>query len=177
MIDPAPLLALRLALALLFASAARHKVLAFPAFRATFERYELVPRALAGSGAALVPGAEVSAAAALVAAPEAGALLASALLALYAGAIAGNLVRGRRDIECGCGGPAARQTLSGALVARNLVLACGALGCALTPSPRALIWLDALSITGGVAVLALLYAATNQLVANAPRLALLRGAP
>jgi hypothetical protein len=176
-IDPAPLLALRLALALLFASSARHKVFEFPAFRATFERYELVPRAVAGAAAALVPVAEVAAAGALVAAPGVGALLASALLALYAGAIAWNLWRGRRDIECGCGGPALRQTLSAALVARNLALVCGALTCALTPSTRALLWIDALSIAGGVCVLALLYAATNQLVANAPRLALLRGAP
>lgn len=177
MIDPAPLLALRLALALLFASAARHKLVAFSAFRAAFERYELVPHPVAGAVAALVPVVEVVAAVALVAAPGAGALLASALLALYAGAIAWNLRRGRRDIECGCGGPALRQTLSGALVVRNLVLVCGALACALTPSPRALIWVDALSIAGGVCVLALLYAATNQLVANAPRLAPLRGAP
>lgn len=177
MIDPTPLLVLRLALALLCASAARHKLVAFSAFRATFEGYELVPSPVAGTVAALVPVGELAAAVALVAAPGAGALLAGALFTLYTGAIAWNLWRGRRDIECGCGGPALRQTLSGVLVVRNLVLACGALACALTPSPRELIWVDALSIAGGVCALALLYAATNQLVANAPRLAPLRGAP
>ena len=36
---------------------------------------------------------------------------AALLLALYAGAIGVNLARGRRDIDCGCGGPASRQPI------------------------------------------------------------------
>ena len=42
------------------------------------------------------------------------------LLSLYTAAIVLNLARGRRDIDCGCGGPGSRQTLHEWLVWRNL---------------------------------------------------------
>ena len=47
--------------------------------------------------------------------------LAAVLMLVYAAAMAINLLRGRRDIDCGCGGET--QRLSWALPARNGVLA------------------------------------------------------
>ncbi len=175
--DPAPLLALQLALALVLATAAWHKLRDLAAFRAALEGYGLLPLAALAAGAVLAPAAEAFAAAALGVAPAAGALAAGALLALYTAAISWNLWRGRRGIDCGCAGPALRQPLSGSLVARNLVLCAAALACAAPPSGRALVWVDALSIAGGVAVLTALYAASNGLIAQAPRLAPLRSQP
>jgi hypothetical protein len=82
-----------------------------------------------------------------------------------------NLARGRRDLGCGCGGPAARQPISGGLVARNAALATAALAGLLSTATRALVWIDALTVVGTVAALAALYAATNALIAQAPALA------
>ncbi len=177
MIDPTPLVALRLALALLFAGAAWHKLRAFAAFREALAEYRLLPASTVAAAAGVVVACEGVVAVSLLAVPARGALLAAGLLALYTGAIGWNLLRGRREIECGCGGPALRQTLSGALVVRNLALVAAALACGAEPSSRALVWVDALSIGGAAAVLALLYAATNRLIANAPQLALLRSTP
>lgn len=51
-----------------------------------------------------------------------GASLASLLLILYSFAIALNLIRGRREISCGCGGVAGNHRISWLLVVRNLLL-------------------------------------------------------
>ena len=62
-----------------------------------------------------------------------------------------NLMRGRRFIDCGCGG--ATQPLSIGLVVRNVVLAIAAM-IALVPAPtRPLGWLDIVSMVAGVLVL------------------------
>ncbi|ARU60266.1 hypothetical protein CBW65_03700 [Tumebacillus avium] len=47
------------------------------------------------------------------------------LLAVYSAAIGINLLRGRREISCGCGGVAGNHLLSWKLVLRNLVLMAG----------------------------------------------------
>jgi hypothetical protein len=103
-----------------------------------------------------------------------GPLLAAGLLAVYTGAIAINLARGRRDIDCGCAGPALREPLSGWLLGRNGILLAAALACLVPLRPRPLVWVDALTVTGAVAALAAFYGALDRLVANAPRLAHLR---
>jgi hypothetical protein len=91
------------------------------------------------------------------------------LLALYGAAIAVNLRRGRREIDCGCGGPATRQPLSGWLLLRNAVLAAAA-GAALLPiAPRELGTFDRFTIAAAIGVLYLLYVATNALLAHLPR--------
>jgi hypothetical protein len=85
-----------------------------------------------------------------------------------------NLLRGRDHISCGCGGASGDQTLSWALVARNLAFA-GLVAWASTPaSGRDLVWLDYLVAVAGGAMLAGLYAAASQLIANQPRLQALR---
>ena len=158
-------------LALVFLSAAAHKLRAPRDFLATLRGYGLVPDRVAPAVAALLVGAEVSIGAGLFAAAtqRAAALGATALLALYGASIAINLLRGRRDIDCGCGGPAARQPLSGWLVLRNVCLAAMGIA-ALTPSSgRPLGALDGFTIAAAVAVLYLQYLASNLLLAYQPR--------
>ncbi|MBW2724378.1 MAG: methylamine utilization protein MauE, partial [Deltaproteobacteria bacterium] len=91
------------------------------------------------------------------------------VLCLYSLAIGINLARGRRDIDCGCAGPLARQTLHEMLVARNLVYAALALGAAAPMSLRAFGWLDGLTIGFGVVALFALAVAIDGLAAMAAR--------
>jgi len=96
------------------------------------------------------------------------------LLALVTAAVAINLLRGRTDISCGCGGASGDQTLSWALVARNGVFAGLLLLAAAGTAARPLAWADYLVIAVGGLLLAALYAAASQLIANQPRLTALR---
>jgi hypothetical protein len=174
-VDPALAIVLRAGLALLFATAAAHKLRDFGAFRDALEGYRLVPAPALGPSACGLIAAELGTAAALVLS-EHGGVAAAALLGLYSAAIALNLARGRREIDCGCFGPAMRQPLSLALVLRNLGLIALALVCLLPVGTRALGPLDALVIAAAVALAALLHGALNGLIANAPRLRALRDA-
>jgi hypothetical protein len=175
--DPVVDRTLGTALTLLFLVAAAHKLRAPAAFRTQLADYRLVPgRATTAAAAAVVAG-ELTTGFAFLAAPlrlaAAGAAL--VLLCAYSFAIALNLVRGRRDIDCGCSGPAFRQPLTPWLLARNAVLAGIAAARFVPVRDRTLIWVDSVSVLGGVAVLAALYSASNRMLANAPALARLRG--
>jgi hypothetical protein len=95
------------------------------------------------------------------------ALVAVALLLLaYTAAMAMNLVRGRRDLDCGCAGPGQRQTISGWLLARNLLLIALALGAIPLLHTAPLGWLGWCLALLGAALTALLYHVFNQLTAN-----------
>lgn len=174
-IDPALALSARLGLALLFASAAAHKLRDPGAFRAALAGYRLAPEWTQGPAVVALIAAELGVAFLLVAS-ERGAVPAALLLALYSAAITSGLARGLREIDCGCFGPAARQPLSAGLIARNLALVALALVAALPAGARGLTWLDAVAIGAAVALGTLLYASANTLLANAPRLRALRGA-
>jgi hypothetical protein len=176
-LDPAARAVLRLALAWLFARAAAHKLRDLRGFRAALADYRLLPEALLAPAAAAVAGAEATLAAWLLA-PGAGsvpALAAASLLLVYTAAIAVNLARGRRHIACGCAGPAAAAPLHEALLVRNAGLVALALAAALPAVPRTLEPIDAASVAGGAAALALLLAAAEVAIANAARLRLLSG--
>lgn len=167
-VDPALQCVVRAALSLLFGWATIHKLRDVAGFRVALERYELVPAPWAVPIGAFLITAEVGVAAGVWlprVAPVA-ALGAAAVLALYAGAIGVNLVRGRRDIDCGCSGPARRQPISGGLVVRNSVIAAAALVGALPAGPRPLLWVDGVTIVAGVGALACLYAAADGLLAE-----------
>jgi hypothetical protein len=176
-IDPAIDAALRAALAVLFAAAASHKVREPRRFRATVAEYRVLPGLLVTPAALALVGGEVGVAMALVlpAWRTAGLLGAAALLALYGAAIAVNLARGRRDLDCGCAGPAMRRPISGWLVARNAVLAAVALAGLVPTAARPLVWVDALTILGSTAALAALYAALDRMIAQLPAMARVRG--
>ncbi len=163
-IDPVLALALRACMALLFAAAALHKLSDPMAFRSVLSDYRLVPDGLVTPIAWATGVGELLLAVAFLL-PAAGllpALAAAALLTVYSCAIAINLLRGRRDLDCGCGGPP--QRLHPGLLGRNLALvAAGLMACAPT-SARALGWLDGLSFLGTVACASLLWAASNRLM-------------
>jgi Methylamine utilisation protein MauE len=174
LLDPALALLIRSALALLLGAGAIGKVRDRATFRAAVDGYDLLPARAVGLAAWLFPIAEGGLALALVAPGSFGvrsaALAGAALLfAVYGVAIAINLARGRREIDCGCGG-AAHVPLSGWLVARNALLVAAALAATGGTSARALGLVDALTVAGGVAVLALLWSALHGLLAYAGEL-------
>jgi hypothetical protein len=166
MIDPALHAVLRGALALLLAGAAAHKLRDLHAFRVALGDYQLVPWALTGLVAPALVAAEASAAALLLspAARPWGFAAAAALLALYSAAIAVNLLRGRRDIDCGCFGPAVHVGLGGGLLARNAGLLAAAGAGFLPVVPRPLGALDAATIAGALAFLGFAHAAAARLL-------------
>ena len=175
--DPVVERTLRSALALLFLVAAAHKLRAPTAFRAQLSDYRLVPARTTTAAAAAVVAGELTTGFALVAPSLRFAAAGAALLLLcaYSFAIALNLARGRRDMDCGCSGSAFRQPLTPWLLARNAVLVGIAAACLAPVQDRTLSWVDSVSVLGGVAVLATLYATSNRMLANAPALVRLRG--
>ncbi len=172
MIDPAAGYLLVLGGALLFASAAFHKLRDLPAFTLAFVAYRLLPGVWARRFAWLVPCIELATAIALVSAPRhrATVLAAAALLLFYALAIALNLARGRRDLDCGCGGRRDRRPIAAWMAWRNVMIAAALCFAALRWAPRTLGPPDLLTVAGGLAAAAILYAAIDRLCGEiAPR--------
>lgn len=170
--DPVVHLTLRAGLALLFVSAAAHKLRDLDAFVATIEAYAMLPPACSRPGAALIVGAEWLVGAGLVvwgtaALPALGAAL---LLAIYTVAVAVNLHRGRRDLACGCGGPVDEVPIGSGLLARNGILLIACLLAALPPSSRPLTLVDTVTGIGLLGASALMYAAIETARANAANL-------
>ena len=162
--------------ALLFASAALHKLLDLPRFAAVVDAYALLPGI--GRLALAVPLSELAAGVGVlwsVTRPWAG-LAGSALLAGYAFAIAVNLRRGRTDLACGCGGPNERRPIAPWMVWRNLALALLLCGAVLPWGHRPMLATDALTITAALASAALLYVSLDRLLGQVlPRAQQLQG--
>jgi hypothetical protein len=171
--DPVPQSALHAAAALLFLSAALHKWRDRSGFRTALAGYAMLPDSWVPASALAITAVEfaIAIACANPATAALGCAAGAALLGIYTAAVAFNLARGRRAIDCGCGGAGGERPLSPGLAARNAgLMALLALG-ALPESGRTLVWLDAVSIAGALLVLALSYAAADVAVANAARLA------
>ncbi|HLY55578.1 MAG TPA: MauE/DoxX family redox-associated membrane protein [Stellaceae bacterium] len=154
------------ALALVLLVGAAQKLRDFARFRRAVAEYRVLPAPFALPFAVLIVLTEL-AAAMLLAVPATrplGALAALALLLTVSASIAVNLLRGRSEIDCGCGGPG--QTISWGLVARNAVLALLALAAAVEPTARAFGLADAAMIGAGALIWAGLYLAADQLLAN-----------
>lgn len=180
MIDPAIGTLLSGAFALLFASAALQKARAFRYFAEVFRAYRLLPPSLPAAAAAAVPLLELAVAAALLlpATRIAAAVAGAALLLLYALAIGVNLLRGRRELSCGCGGPDERRPIAAWMIVRNGLLAAALGSVALPWTARTLHAADLLTVAGGMAVAALLYMSADRLLGRvAPRTALWGGSP
>ncbi|MCL1478388.1 MULTISPECIES: MauE/DoxX family redox-associated membrane protein [unclassified Marinobacter] len=168
MIDPVISTSAALALSVIFASAANHKIRHPNWFRRQVREYELIPGFMVPTAALALPVTELAVAAGLLwstSRPYAG-VLAFLLISLYALAIAINLARGRKDIDCGCSGPAMRQPLQPALLVRNGLLAVIALGALLPMLDRPLGLLDNFVIIAAGTVLVLLYTTTDLWIAN-----------
>ncbi|HSD11435.1 MAG TPA: MauE/DoxX family redox-associated membrane protein [Candidatus Binatia bacterium] len=170
-IDPVLNEVLALWLAAVFAVSAVMKLVDLESFAASVANYRLLPRWMEKPFASAVPLAEAASATGLsfAAARARGAAGVLALLAIFSAAIAINIARGRRDIDCGCFGAALRQGLSGWLLVRNLVLAGAAAAVWLPSFERTLVPLDWFTIALGGTTLAVLYVAANVAIVNAPR--------
>lgn len=175
--DPIFVIAAALAVAVILASAATHKLRAPARFATQLEDYQLLPQALVRPVARALPWCEVALAFALLvpAARHIAALAAAALLASYALAIAINLWRGRRDVDCGCAGPEQAQPIRPLLLARNTVLVGLALVASLAPLSRGMGVFDGFVVISASAVALLIYATADGLMANSPRLLKLIG--
>ncbi len=169
-VDPVFEWVARLSVALLLFTAARHKLLDISEFAATVRDYRVLPAPAASAAALFVALAELAVAFALLfpAADPVGPAAALALIALYSFAVGINLARGRRTMDCGCLGAAARQPLAPWLLIRNAGLALGPILLLLRNAPRAVSWIDAVSVLGGVAILAAIWSAAHQLAASQP---------
>jgi hypothetical protein len=156
--------------ALVLARAALHKAADLVRFEGVLADYRLAPEAALPALRWAIPLAEAACALALAipASRAAGGLAAAGLLLAYAAAMGINLARGRREIDCGCGG--APEPLGWGLVLRNLAMvaalapAIGGSGAALGAAGILAAWVPAF-----FALLA--FGAGEQLLANHARMA------
>lgn len=163
-------------LALILFAAAWHKLSEPEVFAGALQAYRLLPAAVVPVAARVLPFLEiVLGIAVLVPASRAPALIATALLMVaYASAMGINLMRGREQIDCGCGGEA--HPLSWALVVRNIVLAAAALVVAGPARERGFEWLDGVTLVVGVLAFYALYLMADELLRQSSRLRQLRAA-
>lgn len=166
MIDPLITLVISASLALLFFMAARHKMTSALEFQGSLSAYEILPEAMVPPVAKVLPYVEMAVAILILipATREFAAFVAILLLSVYALGMAVNILRGRSNIDCGCGGQP--QILSVWLLLRNGVLIAGG-GLLLFPaSDRTVVWADFLFLILMTTVLAMTYLLVEQLVRN-----------
>lgn len=161
-------------LGIVFARAIFEKASSYSIYVATLRDYRLTPAPLVPTLAALLLAAEIAAVVLLLwsATRSFGALLAAALLGLYALAMSLALAAGRTQIECGCGGEG--QTVSLGLVGRNFVLIALALVLIAPVAPRAIGIVDMLAATCAILIAWLTLAAAEKTIDNAAAVRRLR---
>lgn len=168
-IDPALSTAFSLPLAALLAASAAHKAKSPAAFSGVLHNYRIVPDGLAPLLAPFVIATEAILAVGLAvpASRTVAGAGAAALFAIYAAAIAVNLIRGRTAIDCGCSFGRAVGRLTPALLIRNAILIAAALVAAAPASARPLGAVDLASITLFALTAGALYLAGESLRSNA----------
>ena len=162
--DPGTELALRVAVATVFAAAASAKLREPARFRAALRGYRLIPPLLVAPLGGGLAAAELLLAAALVALPGhiESVAAAIALLLGFAAAMALAITRAEADAACGCGFGVRRQRLRPALVVRNVALAALLLPCLDPVRPG---WRDIPFALAAAAGLVLMLAAADALLA------------
>ncbi|MEP4890556.1 MAG: MauE/DoxX family redox-associated membrane protein [Aliiglaciecola sp.] len=100
------------------------------------------------------------------------AMAAALLLSMYLIAMAIQLMKGKRDISCGCSGPNAHIKVSWPLIIRNGLLVPLVLTCTLQTAGFASSLWFAVLMTG--AFLILTYSCVENLIANAQKISILR---
>lgn len=173
-----PLFAMTVAvfLGVLTGGAGVHKLAEPGRFRQTLAGYGLLPSSLTPVAARIIPAVELAVALMLfmmLLMPSVGgfgAVLAAGLFAFYGLVIAVNLLRGRRDIDCGCSWGRSGSTGEGrihwGLVARNAVLVALALAVVLMDPVRAATWLDRINAVAGGLAFGIIWIAFDILLAN-----------
>lgn len=128
-------------LVVVFLAASVNKLRSLEIFEGVVYNFRLLPETLVKPVAYILPFLELAVAAALVVPATRGysGWTAVILLGVFTVAVAINLLRGRREIDCGCFGSKhmssdLKQTLSWWLVLRNIVLAGLALWVAAVPA-------------------------------------------
>jgi Methylamine utilisation protein MauE len=157
--------------ALLFGAAAVHKLRDLRRFDEIFAAYGLLSFVARLRLSRLVPILETLTAAGLLfsASRSAAAGVGIVLLVVYAAAITINLLRGRRDLACGCGGPDDRRPIAAWMVWRNLGIAA-LLGILMLPwSSRSLALTDVVTIGFGTITCALVYLCLDTLLGRTGR--------
>ena len=164
---------------LLFAVAGIDKLRHRALLPGVIANYRLLPPVLVAPAAAALPAAELAIAAALMlglagAVPPpvaAGAALAATLLLLlFAAAMAINIQRGRRHIDCGCGHAGLRQQLGWGQVARNIMLGIGLAPLIMPGGASPLAGADvAVAVAAGVAIYLLMLLFTTLNAVTGPR--------
>ena len=164
------MLAIALGFALLLVWAAVGKGRDLAGFRGVLADYRIVPAPLLALATVVIPALEATLAGVWLVAPWSSSALVVAscstalLMAVYGGAVAANLLRGRSWIDCGCG---AGESVAWPMVARNGVLAVAAaapLAMAEAAPPG---WQDIAVSLPLLALAALVYHAGNALIRNA----------
>jgi hypothetical protein len=166
-LDPVASILLALGGAGLFGWAAVHKLRGREVFAATLGEYRLVPESLVAFAAAALGLLELATAASLLwpTTRSIGGVAGASLLVIYALAMAINLARGRRDLDCGCG--LKPRAIGVWMVARNLIVAALLSLLLLPESGRALALPDFATIAAALVVGALLYASVELLFGRA----------
>lgn len=101
------------------------KLLHLDRFRAAVRSYDLLPDLAVRAVAIGLPPAETIVGLMLLSGflfPWSG-FIAASLFGLFVGAVTVNLLRGKRDVACGCFGPEDEELLSWSIVVRNSLLA------------------------------------------------------
>jgi hypothetical protein len=171
LLDPAVVWTARLVLAAVFAVAALAKLRALDELVGVVSNYRILPESLVRPLAYVLPPLELAVALGLLIEPTRALAAggAAGLLAVFALAMAVNILRGRVEIDCGCFASTLKQRIGWALVGRNLVLiGLAALVMRGTVPARALTWLDALTVVAASLAAVLLYLAFTQLRSMAP---------
>lgn len=166
--DPVITHILTIAFGLLFLSAGIQKLRNLGPFREVLIGYRLIPLRLVRSAGIAVPLLEIFLGFGMLISPLA--MVAGAVLLLtYAGAIGINLKRGNVSLDCGCQLGQAEQTISTALVHRNIILAVVSLVATLPEIHRPLSAYDFGAIAFGLVMCGLVYTSCNMLIANDTR--------
>jgi hypothetical protein len=125
LLDPMVLAFAQAVLMLIFLAGAWSKLRARETFEGVVYNYRLLPEFAVWPASYLLPMTELAVGLGLAYFPTRpyAALGAVLLLTVFNIAIAVNLLRGRREIDCGCFSSVLKQRLSGGLIVRNLGLA------------------------------------------------------
>jgi hypothetical protein len=170
--DPIIAYAALAVLTTIFWFGALHKLRNWAAFESAVAGYRLLPSVLHRPFALALVVAELLAGGLLLWPPVrvVGLAVAMGVLAIGTLGVIVNLLRGRTDIDCGCGGLSkAPASLSWWVVARNGLLALLILPVWFgtgSSAVRALVWLDGVTFLGMTLAVLGLYIAFNQLLVS-----------
>jgi hypothetical protein len=155
--------------ALLLLASAGHKAVNWKHLQRVVRQFGGVPRSLSAAALSAVIAAELGAAALLVMPADraAGGLLATVIWTLYLALIARAVLKGRRDLDCGCSFGSRAPALGFPQIARNSLLALLAAGIAWESATSASVPAQASQVLGGLSLLAL-YGAMDQVMALRP---------